>query len=239
MAESTEVKLLGLWPSTYALRARIALNIKQVNYAFLEENLGAKSELLLKSNPVHMKVPVLLHGDKPICESLIIVQYIDDVWTSGPSMPPSHPYDRAIARFWAAYIDEKWGPTTKAIDAVIVAGEGEEAKKAAVDKVYDILVLLEEAFKKCSKGKAFFGGDRMGYLDMAFGSCLGWLRFREKLHDIKLLDPAKTPQLVKWAERFCEHPAVVGVMPETEQLATIEYGKGLIAKVRGANPSKW
>jgi hypothetical protein len=106
MAKS-EVKLLGSWASPYVMRPRIALNIKAVEYDFLEETFGSKSQLLLQSNPVHKKVPVLIHADKPICESLIIVQYIDEVWTSAPSILPSDPYDRAIQRFWAAYVDEK------------------------------------------------------------------------------------------------------------------------------------
>ncbi|KAL4639304.1 hypothetical protein ACB092_03G207700 [Castanea dentata] len=103
-----DVKVLGAWPSPFVMRPRIALNIKSVNYEFLEETFGSKSELLLQSNPVHKKIPVLIHGDKPICESMIIVEYIDKVWTSGPSILPSDPYDRAIQRFWAAYVDEKW-----------------------------------------------------------------------------------------------------------------------------------
>jgi glutathione S-transferase len=106
MAKS-EVKLLGAWPSPFVMRPRIALNIKAVEYDFLEETFGSKSQLLLQSNPVHKKVPVLIHADKPICESLIIVQYIDEVWTSAPSILPSDPYDRAIQRFWAAYVDDK------------------------------------------------------------------------------------------------------------------------------------
>jgi glutathione S-transferase len=106
MAKS-EVKLLGAWPSPFVMRARIALNIKAVEYEFLQETLEPKSQLLIQSNPVYKKIPVLIHADKPICESLVIVQYIDDVWTSGPSILPSDPYDRAIHRFWAAYLDDK------------------------------------------------------------------------------------------------------------------------------------
>jgi glutathione S-transferase len=94
-----DVKLLGAWPSPFVMRSRIALNIKSVNYEFLEETIGSKSQLLLQSNPVHKKMPVLIHADKPISESIIIVQYIDEVWTSGPSILASDPYDRAIERF--------------------------------------------------------------------------------------------------------------------------------------------
>lgn len=101
------MKVLGAWPSPYVMRPRISLNIKSVDYEFLQEKLGTKTELLLKSNPVHKKIPVLIHGDKSICESLIIVEYIDEVWSSNHSIMPSDPYDRAIARFWAAYLDEK------------------------------------------------------------------------------------------------------------------------------------
>ena len=229
MAKS-EVKILGAWPSPFVMRPRIALKIKSVEYEFLEETMNPKSELLLKSNPVHKKIPVLIHGDKPVCESLIIVEYIDEAWSSGPSILPSDPYDRAIARFWAAYVDEKLFPSVKAIGMA----HGAEAKKAANQAMVDALVLLEEAHAKCSKGKAFFGGDHIGFVDIAFGSVLGWIRVTEKLNEVKLLDEAHTPGLVKWAEKFCADPAVKDVMPETDKLA--EFAKVIIAKMRAAAP---
>ncbi|CAL1361519.1 unnamed protein product [Linum trigynum] len=46
------------------MRPRIALNVKSVEYEFLQEQFGSKCELLLKSNPV------LLHNGKPICVSV-------------------------------------------------------------------------------------------------------------------------------------------------------------------------
>ncbi|XP_059648914.1 glutathione S-transferase U17-like [Cornus florida] len=232
MATSTDVKLLGSRPSSYVNRVRIALNIKCVDYEFLEEKFGSKSELLLVSNPVHKKIPVLIHDNKPICESLIIVQYIDEVWASGPSILPSDPYDLAISRFWGAYIDEKWSPSLRELRTP----QGEEAKAAAVERLVEGLALLEEAFVKCSKGKAFFGGDSIGYLDIAFGSFLGGLRVAEKIGGVALLDEAKTPGLVGWAERFSSDDAVKGVILETEKLIEFFKMRQAMAKV-GPTPN--
>ncbi|KAL6983445.1 Glutathione S-transferase U18 [Sarracenia purpurea var. burkii] len=225
------VKLIGGRPSPYVNRVEIALKVKSIDYEFLQEKFGSKSELLLKSNPIHKKMPVLIHEDKPICESLIIVEYIDEVWTSGPSILPSDPYDRAIARFWGAYIDDKWFPLLRKLrDA-----KGKEEKLAALNQTVEGLVLLEEVFAKTCKGKDFFGGDHMGYIDIALGSFLGWLKATEKLADVKLLDETKIPGLVRWAERFCSAAEVKDVIPETEEL--LEFARMFLLKPQAPSPN--
>ncbi|KAJ7941501.1 Glutathione S-transferase, partial [Quillaja saponaria] len=102
-----QVILLDFWASVFGMRARIALAEKGVGYEYKEQDLMNKSPLLLQMNPVHKKIPVLIHNGKPICESLIIVQYIDEVWKDKAQLLPSDPYDRAQARFWADFIDKK------------------------------------------------------------------------------------------------------------------------------------
>ncbi|WZZ83710.1 hypothetical protein YC2023_104282 [Brassica napus] len=124
-----DVKLIGSWASVFVMRARIALNLKSISYEFLQETYGTKSELLVKSNPVHKKMPVLLHADKP-------------------------PYDRAIARFWAAYVDDKWFIALRSI----LTAQGEEEKKTAIAEVEERTDHLEKAFIDCSNGKPFFNG---------------------------------------------------------------------------------
>ncbi|CAL5338678.1 unnamed protein product [Camellia sinensis] len=221
------VKLIGVSASPFVNRVQIALNLKSINYEFLQETFGTKSELLLKSNPVHKKVPVFIHDDKLICESLIIVQYINELWTSGPSILPSDPYDRAIARFWGAYIDDKCFPSLMEL----LKAKGEEERLAAVDKLAAMLVLLEEYFINCSSTTGngnFFGGDSIGYVDIALGCFLGWFKASEKLFDVKVLDIAKTPRLVEWAERFYSDEAVKNVIPETEKL--MEFAKRNLMK---------
>ncbi|KAL1299907.1 hypothetical protein AAHE18_18G141500 [Arachis hypogaea] len=74
-----EVVLLDTWVSMFGMRVRIALAEKGVKYDYKEQDLKNKSPLLLEMNPIHKKIPVLIHNGRPICESSIIVQYIDEV----------------------------------------------------------------------------------------------------------------------------------------------------------------
>lgn len=229
MAKS-EVKLIGKWSSPYVIRVKIALNIKSIEYENLEENetFNPKSDLLIQSNPVYGKVPVLIHKDKPICESLIIVEYIDETWSTDSSILPSDSYDRSLARFWVAYLDQKWFPSMQNIITV----EGEEERKPYFEVMEEVVERMEGAFKKCSKGKSFFGGDTIGYLDIAFGSFLGWLSVIEHEYARKLLVEEKAPCLVNWAERFANDPAVKGIIPMTDKL--VKLSKALQIKWRGA-----
>ncbi|KAJ3681873.1 hypothetical protein LUZ60_014446 [Juncus effusus] len=210
-----ELKLLGAWASSYVIKVRIVLNQKGLKYEYFEQDLINKSELLLKYNPVYKKVPVLIHNDQPICESSIILQYIDEFWSAiGPSVLPVDPYERAMARFWAAYINDKGIASWVGI----LKERTEEAKANKIIETMAVLELLEEAFNKCSKGKAFFGGDTIGFLDLTLGSNLAWLKATEKVMKVKLLDEAKFPKLVEWTERFLSADCVKEVMPEVQKV---------------------
>lgn len=105
-SEDAKVKLFGAWTSSYTHRVQLGLKLKGVEFEYVEEELSNKSPLLLKYNPVHKKVPVLLHGERPVAESVVILEYVDETWKENPIMPQDS-YERAIVRFWCRFADEK------------------------------------------------------------------------------------------------------------------------------------
>ncbi|KAG2589347.1 glutathione S-transferase U17-like [Panicum virgatum] len=222
-AAAPGVRVVGGWASPFVMRVCVALRLKGVAYEFLQEELGKKSGLLLASNPVHKKMPVLLHGGRPVCESLVIVQYVDEAFAAaGPRILPADPYDRAVHRFWAEYADTKLPAALRTLRGMI---DGDKAE--AAEQVASALGQLGEAFAACSKGRRFFASDDVGFLDIVLGSYVGWFRAAEQIIGQPVLDEARTPRLAAWAPRFCAHEAVRDVMPDAGSL--VEFGEALRA----------
>ncbi|XP_054784504.1 probable glutathione S-transferase [Prosopis cineraria] len=206
--ECGEVKFFGSGGSPYARRVQIALKLKGVEYKHFEEDIRNKSELLLKYNPVHKKVPVLVHNDNPIAESLIILEYIDETWKTHPILP-LHPYHRALARFWSRFIDDKVLPAIQ--EAAWTVKEKEREK--AIEEAREGLGYLEKELK----GK-FFGGDAIGIVDIAASYIAFWLPLVEEATALKLLSHDKFPKLHRWSQEFCSHPVVRDNLPPPARL---------------------
>ncbi|KAM3206644.1 hypothetical protein ACQJBY_062017 [Aegilops geniculata] len=216
-----DLKLLGMWASPAVLRVRLALSIKGVSsYEYQEEDFGNKSELLLRSNPVHKMVPVLIHAGKPVCESTVIIQYLDEAF-AGDALLPAGPYERAVARFWAAFIDDTL------LKAMYQASwsKTEEEKAEGKKKVAAALKTLDGALRDVAGGKPFFGGDAPGYVDTVLGGLLAWVRSMDVINGVKTIDPATMPLLAAWADRFGALEAVEAVMPDVNRL--VEFSLSL------------
>ncbi|CAL9031651.1 unnamed protein product [Prunus brigantina] len=220
------VKLVATTQSLFCTRIEWALKLKGVEYEYIEEDLRNKSPILLKYNPVHKKVPVFVHDDRAIAESLVILEYIDETWKEHPLLPQDS-YDRAIARFWAKFADEKvvvfgaWRACT--------AAEGEEKEKA-IESALESLAYLEKQIE----GKKFFGGEEIGYLDLALGWIPHWLNTMEEAGGMKLLEAERFPSLHEWGQNFIQIPLIKECLPPREKLvnylnASLTYMRSLSA----------
>ncbi|KAK6132556.1 hypothetical protein DH2020_033658 [Rehmannia glutinosa] len=181
----------------FGMRARVALAEKGVEYEFREENLANKSQFLLESNPIHKKIPVLIHNGKPICESLIIVEYIDEVWKDKSPLLPYDPYQRAQARFWSDVIDKKVSIAGKGIWST--KGEEQETTKK---EMIDALKLFEGELGD----KRYFGGDDFGFVDVALIPFYSWFHVYETFGNFSIEE--NCPKLIEWAKRCMEKDSV-------------------------------
>ncbi|GMI84577.1 glutathione S-transferase tau 7, GLUTATHIONE S-TRANSFERASE 25 [Hibiscus trionum] len=204
MAE--EVKLLKTWSSPFGLRIVWALKLKGIEYESIDEDLSNKSALLLHSNPVHKKIPVLIHNGKPISESLLILEYIDQTWTQNPILP-QHPLEKARQRFWAKFNDDKLIPSIWSV----FGNGGKEREEALLEN----LELVERELKV--KGKRFFGGDEIGLADLAFGWLANLIGVFEAVTGLKLID-GRFPLLSAWIQEFSDIPVIKDSWPSHDEL---------------------
>ncbi|CAM0902385.1 unnamed protein product [Alopecurus aequalis] len=212
-----DLKLQGPWASPHVLRVRLALGLKGVSYEYVDQEPQDKEtnrgELLL-----HSTLPVLIHGGEPVRgTSLSIVQYVDEAFPGvGPPLLPDDPSKRAVARYLAAIIDDTlikamykatWGKTDEE------RAEGKNQTAAAVET-------LEKALRD-QHSEPFFGGDTAGYVDVALGSLLAWVRATDAMQGATIFYPATAPLLAAWTSRFGALAAVDEVMPEQAKLASM------------------
>ncbi|KAK6779215.1 hypothetical protein RDI58_021399 [Solanum bulbocastanum] len=196
-----KIKLLGVSLSPFTHRVEWALKIKGVEYELIVEDPQNKSPLLLESNPIHKKIPVLIHNGKPICESMVIVEYIDEAF-EGPSILPKDPYDRAIARFWAKFLDEK-----------ALLGNEEEQEKAK-EECSELLKILDNELKD----KEFFVGDKIGFVDIAANVLAFWMGIIEEASGVILVTNEKFPNYYAWRHNYINCSQVKEYLPSRDEL---------------------
>ncbi len=94
----------------------ITLDEKKLDYEmkvislFLNEQYSPE---YLKINPKGV-VPTLIHDGRPIVESTLICEYVDDIHPQ-PSLVPEDPYLRARMRLWSKQVDEAIFEATREI----------------------------------------------------------------------------------------------------------------------------
>nr|XP_023920047.1 glutathione S-transferase U10-like [Quercus suber]POF00682.1 glutathione s-transferase u10 [Quercus suber] len=207
--KQVEVVLFGTWASTFCTRVELALKLKGIPYEYVEEDLKNKSELLLHHNPVHKKVPVLVHNGKSIAESLIILEYIEECWNTTPKLLPEDPHQRAKVRFWANYFDQKAVP----IFYIIFYAKGKEEREKAIEDLSQVLKVFEEGIEKDFPGQTpFFNGESLGYLGIAIGSLVcNYKAINEAIGAV--FTSEKNPKFLSWINAMKNCPLMEETLP--------------------------
>ncbi|VVB17711.1 unnamed protein product [Arabis nemorensis] len=212
--------LHGTFASPYSKRVELALKLKSIPYQFVLEDLQNKSQALLRYNPVHKKIPVLVHNGKPISESLIIIEYIDETWPNGPRLLPQDPYKRAKVRFWASYVQLHLFDVAMRV----VKTEGEEQEKALTEVKEKLRVIEKEGLKEIfsdTDGQPTVTNETMSLVDIVMCTLLSPYKAHEEVLGLKIIDPETFPGVYAWISAINQTDVVKELSPPYEQVLEI------------------
>jgi glutathione S-transferase len=183
----------------FAHRVRLALAEKGVAAEQIEIDLKNKPASFARISP-HGRVPLLLHGEARLWESAVINEYLDEVFPDPPLMPASLA-DRALARIWIKFADERLYATTHRL----IFTRDQEARRKLVAEVIDSVWFLEnEVIEKRSGPYAL--GDRFTLADIALYPWFEQVGALEQLSEFRL--PPGCAGLSEWRQAVSGRAAV-------------------------------
>jgi glutathione S-transferase len=170
----------------YCARVRIVLAEKGVEHEVVEIDLSDRPDWLYAKNATG-RVPVLEEDDRPLPESAVIMEFLEERYPEPPLLP-ADPADRACARLVVVRADELTTP-------YYALRRGEEGARERLDAR---LARLDAALAV----SPWLGGAEYGLADIALVPWL--LRARESLG----VELEPFPALSAWLARLLERPAV-------------------------------
>lgn len=121
MKDTSAISLYTHPMSPCAQKVRLVLSEKAIAWNAVYVDLANKENLkpdYLRLNPLGV-VPTLVHDGRPIIESSIICEYLDDCFPQPPLRSPD-PAHRAEMRLWMKHVDNKLHPACGAMQWTIV-----------------------------------------------------------------------------------------------------------------------
>jgi len=207
---SQRVQLYCAWFCPFAQRAWIALNEKKIDYDYVETDPYNKSAEFLAVSPRGL-VPSLVHNGKPIYESVILVEYIDDVWRRDVNFLPDDPYEKAMSKIWVDFISKKLVPTFYTIL------QKQDASEQAAAKEY-FLNSLETLTKAMSASGPYFSGPHFGYVDIMLVPYTLRLGLLSHYRNFELPTTGVFERLHVWMKAAHSREAVTATVPEWNRL---------------------
>jgi glutathione S-transferase len=204
MAQALRLVSFDLCP--YVERSRIVLLEKGLAHDVAFIDLRNKPDWFLRISPMG-KVPVLLVDDRPIFESTVINELIEELYPA-PRLMPTAPLDRADARAWIVFANDTLMPLGMKAQMAL--------SPASIGPLGVILEPLQAALAKVEaellrRGGPFFLGREFSLVDAAYAPFLRRLRAAEEWHRSPLL--AGTPRLSAYVDTLLARPSIAQADP--------------------------
>jgi len=197
-----KLELISFALCPYVQRARAILNEKQIEHSIKFIDLDNPPEWFFDVSPME-KVPVLLVDGKPLFESMVICEYLDE--TTEGSLHPADPFEKAQNRSWIEYGNSM-------LDATFKLFSTDDEKKfkhltAELDENFDT---LED---DCLTGGPFFNGETYSIIDAAYAPIFRYHHTLEKYYPFGFF--SDRPKVTLWKDTLLKHKSVIESVPDT------------------------
>ncbi|MDI1260827.1 glutathione S-transferase family protein [Aquabacterium sp.] len=178
----------------YVQRAAIVLAEQGIAFDRVDIDLAHKPDWFLTVSPLG-KTPVLLVNGRPIFESAVICEYLDE--TASRRLHPQDALERARHRGWIEF----GSAVLNAIGGFYNARD----KEALLAKVANIRSMFEQLEAELAQGP-YFGGERFTMVDAAFGPVFRYFDVFEQFEDFGFF--ARTPRVRAWRAALAARASV-------------------------------
>jgi len=100
------LKLYSGWFCPFVQRVLLVLLEKEIPFQYIEVNPYHKPQSLLDLNPRGL-VPTLQYQNKPLYESTVICEFLEEAYPETKTLLPSDPYQRARTRIWIDFVTSR------------------------------------------------------------------------------------------------------------------------------------
>jgi len=195
-AANGKIRIYNMRFCPYAQRGLLGLRLLQIPFEVVNINLTQKPEWYLeKKNPLG-KVPAIEHDGKVIYESLVVVDYLAEKFSSGRQFAPKDPYERARQRMLTERLS--------ALASALYPYYRNQKDQTQIKNVENAFQLYEKLLEK-----DYFAGDQPGYADF-----MAW-PWVERLTAVEILsngtlkvDQKKYPKFAAYIERMQALPEI-------------------------------
>jgi glutathione S-transferase len=160
------IVLCGFTASNYYNKVKLALLEKGLDFTEEAVPNGKKSDAVLDASPLG-KVPFLRTEHGTLCESQVIMEYIESAHPNPPLMP-ADPWQAAKVRELVTFVDLHLELVAR--DLYPRAFFGGTISDANAERLRKLLVRNIAAFKRLAKFSPYVAGDRFTQAD-----CAAWV----------------------------------------------------------------
>ncbi|KAG9655253.1 glutathione S-transferase, partial [Aureobasidium melanogenum] len=156
-SQDHELKLFGSCFCPFVQRVWISLEMKGLDYQYIEVDPYKKPQQLLEVNPRGL-VPALRHGDWGCYESTVLMEYLEDL-QKGEALLPSDPKLRAHSRLWSDHVNRHIVP---GFYRYLQAQE----EKSQIENGEELKEQISKLVDAADKSGPFFLGNKMTFVDV-------------------------------------------------------------------------